>query len=192
MPRQREFDTEDVLRRAMEVFWRQGYAGTSMADLYAATGLKPGSLYGAFRDKEHLFRAAFEAYARHFRATLPEGLRGLAAIEAWLRLQAELAAGDPERRGCLIVNTMMERNAHAPATRALADDRLREIRRFFRENLEHAAGAGELPATLDRDRWADSLLGTVVSIMGLGRAGADRAVITNVAEAAVEAVRGMA
>ncbi len=185
MSRPRAFDIDAAAEQAMRVFWKSGYASASMADLYAATGLKPGSVYAAFGDKEGLFQKAFETYAARFRATLPDGLTGLAAIEAWIGVQADLSVEDPERKGCLIVNTVAERHAHSDATHAMAQGRMDEIRAFFRTALEQAATAGDLKAETDLDLWADSLTGAVVSLMTLGRAGADEAVIRNVARAAL-------
>ncbi|MGX9965199.1 TetR/AcrR family transcriptional regulator [Roseomonas sp. F4] len=188
MARPREFDTEAVVRQAMEVFWRRGYAATAMSDIYEATGLKPGSVYAAFGDKETLFQRAFAAYARHFRATLPTGPTGLPAIRAWLDAQVRLATEDPERRGCLIVNTVMEREVHSEATRALAQGRLQEIRDFFVEHVALAVRDGALPDGTAVPAKADALLGAVVAIMSLGRAGADRTTIAHVAEGAIAAL----
>ncbi len=167
----------------MEVFWKRGYAATSMSDIYEATGLKPGSIYAAFKDKEALFRRCFEAYSEHFRRTLPADYSGLAAIRAWLSLQAQLSADDPERKGCLIINTVTERDVHSAATRALATGRLQEIRDFFTRHLTLAIERNELPAHLSIDVQADALLGAVVSIMALGRAGADKRQIEHIAVA---------
>jgi TetR/AcrR family transcriptional repressor of nem operon len=169
----------------MAVFWRRGYVASAMSDIYAATGLKPGNLYATFRDKEGLFQAAFETYAKQFRATLPQGVKGRAAIIAWLRTQADLATRDPERRGCLIINTITEREAHSPSSQALAQARLREIRDFFSDNLAIAIRDDEMPGTADRDRLADALVGAVVAIMSLARAGAAEAMIRHVAEQAI-------
>ena len=188
MARPRGFDLDSVLDRAMALFWRRGYAETSMADVYAATGLKPGSLYGAVRGKDELFRLAFERYAGHFRASLPGGLEGRAAIEAWLQVQVDLGAADPERRGCLIVNTIVERDVHPEATRALAQGRLADIRGFFLRHLGIAAARGEIGAGILAERQADALTGTVVAIMSLARAGADRDMLQNLADAAVLAL----
>jgi len=188
MSRPRAFDIDTVAEQAMLVFWKSGYAGASMADLYAATGLKPGSVYAAFGDKERLFQAAFQAYAAHFRATLPAETTGLAAIEAWIDLQADLSSQDPERKGCLIVNTVSERQSHTPETQAMAQARLDEIGAFFRSALDQAASEGDLPAATDIDLWADSLTGAVVSIMTLGRAGAEERTIRNVAKATLAAL----
>lgn len=185
MSRPRAFDIDAVTEQAMQVFWKSGYAAASMTDLYAATGLKPGSVYAAFGDKERLFQRAFETYAAHFGATLPSGLQGLAAIEAWLGVQADLSVADPERKGCLIVNTVAERHAHSAETRAMAQGRMDEIRAFFRTALDQAADAGELRPGTDPDLWADSLTGTVVSLMTLGRAGAEETLIRNIARAAL-------
>ncbi len=173
----------------MTVFWRKGYVATSMADLYAATGLKPGNLYATFVDKETMFRRAFDAYADHFRGSLPKDLSGLAAIRAWLDTQARLATGDPDRKGCLIVNTITEREAHSAATQAMAKDRLDEICTFFRNALREAIVAKELPASTDIAHHAAALTGAVVAIMSLGRAGADPSTIDSVATAASDALR---
>jgi TetR/AcrR family transcriptional repressor of nem operon len=55
MARPAEFDRNDVLNKAMDVFWRTGYTATSVSDLVHATNLKPGSLYAAFNSKRGLF-----------------------------------------------------------------------------------------------------------------------------------------
>ena len=58
--RPREFDAEETVDRAMRTFWRRGYRAVSMTDLTEATGLGRASLYGAFGDKDALFRQAAE------------------------------------------------------------------------------------------------------------------------------------
>ena len=60
--RPRGFDRDAALRRAMELFWRRGFEGVSMADLTAAMGIAAPSLYAAFVSKEALFREAIALY----------------------------------------------------------------------------------------------------------------------------------
>ncbi len=189
MARPKAYDQDAVLDAAMRVFWRKGYVGTSMADIYGATGLKPGNLYATFTDKETLFHRAFEAYINLFRSSLPEGLSGRAAIHAWLDTQARLATEDPDRKGCLIINTVTEREAHSPRTQALAMERLDEITDFFRTELQAAHRAGEIAADADIEGGAAALTGTVFAIMSLGRAGASATTIRHVAEQAKLLVR---
>src|ERR1700744_715744 len=72
--RPREFDLDDAVRDALEVFRRRGYHGASMVDLLAGTKLSRGSLYKAFPDKRTLFFAAFDLYAGEALARLREKL----------------------------------------------------------------------------------------------------------------------
>ena len=58
--RPRAFDSEKALEKALEVFWRKGYDGTSLADLTEAMGINKPSLYSAFGNKEQLFIKAIE------------------------------------------------------------------------------------------------------------------------------------
>uniref|UniRef100_UPI0013D4696D TetR/AcrR family transcriptional regulator n=1 Tax=Klebsiella aerogenes TaxID=548 RepID=UPI0013D4696D len=60
--RPRRFDRDEVLRKAMELFWRRGYDGASLADLTAAMGINSPSLYACFGSKEQLFRDAVALY----------------------------------------------------------------------------------------------------------------------------------
>ena len=73
--RPRAFDTEKALDRAMRVFWRKGYLGTSLSDLTDAMGINRPSLYAAFGNKESLFHKALKHYSQGPSAYLGEALR---------------------------------------------------------------------------------------------------------------------
>src|SRR3990170_7485783 len=62
--RPRAFDADQVLDRALQVFWRKGYEGATLCDLTKAMGINPPSLYAAFGNKEGLFRKALDRYWR--------------------------------------------------------------------------------------------------------------------------------
>lgn len=189
MPRPKACDEIAVQQAAMLVFRRKGYVATSMSDSYAATGLKPGNLYATFTDKETLFRRAFDACASQFRASLPQGLQGRAAIVAWLDTRARLAIDDPKRKGCLIINTVTEREAQSPETRALATARLDEITTFFRTELTAAQALHEVPKDIDIPQAAAALTGAItaiMAIMALGRARSDATTIRAVAQSAAK------
>ncbi|MCE0540845.1 TetR/AcrR family transcriptional regulator, partial [Kineosporia rhizophila] len=61
--RPRGFDADQALDRAVEVFWRHGYDGTSLSDLTSAMGINRPSLYAAYGNKEQLFHRAVARYA---------------------------------------------------------------------------------------------------------------------------------
>jgi len=60
--RHRSFDKDNALEKAMQVFWQNGYPGTSLTDLTNAMGINKSSLYAAFGNKEELFNQVIEFY----------------------------------------------------------------------------------------------------------------------------------
>ena len=64
--RPRKFDKEHALEAAMLVFWRNGYSGTSLADLTNAMAINKPSMYAAFGNKEQLFKASLEQYINQY------------------------------------------------------------------------------------------------------------------------------
>ena len=64
MGRPKQFNREGVLDRAIPVFWKYGFANTTVQHLEEATGVNKSGLYSEFRDKEDLFLASLERYAQ--------------------------------------------------------------------------------------------------------------------------------
>ena len=111
--RPRTFDEEQVLDRAMEIFWRDGYASASMQALLAHMGISRQSLYNTFGCKRRLFLRALDRYiclkAEPMLAGLEHEDAGLAAIEAFFeRMEAGARSGAAMKRPCLIGKTCME------------------------------------------------------------------------------------
>ncbi len=103
--RPREFDLDDAVRDALEVFRQRGYHGASMVDLIEGTRLSRGSLYKAFPDKRALFFAAFDLYAREALERLHEKLRqgnAREGIRTALLHYAHISAQACGQKGCLI------------------------------------------------------------------------------------------
>lgn len=114
MARLREFDTEEALEKAMNIFWEHGYLGASVETLLAGMGLSRGSLYKAFKSKKQLFLRVLERYReKHVEPAAAflmgedrhnEDRTGADRIDAlFSSLIASINGGD--RRGCLLCNT---------------------------------------------------------------------------------------
>src|SRR5262245_9944129 len=104
--RPRTFDMGEALDRALDVFWRKGYEGASVADLTEAIGINPPSLYAAFGSKEGLFKAALDRYEADHAERWNEALAARTAREVVSRLLMGVAEdlGDKSKpRGCLMV-----------------------------------------------------------------------------------------
>lgn len=186
MVRQREFDLDEVLAIAMDLFWQRGYINTSMKDVVQATGVQPGSLYSAFGDKEKLFQQALRKYTQEFfRASMPRHRPPLECIQQWFERLAQTMATDPNQKGCLIINTAMERDAHSPSTLAIIEDRLDEIESFFWQNLTQAKLDGDVPKSRDVDGTAKALLGAVVGMLAVARMRRDAQTLNSIATGAI-------
>jgi AcrR family transcriptional regulator len=190
MGRPREFDIEQALDRALELFWRKGYEGTSLSDLTRALGITRPSLYAAFGNKEALFLRVldrYEARAGAYRA------RALAASNAreYARLLLEGAAelhGDTRNpRGCLSVHGALACGAEAdPIRKELVARRAAGID-AIRQRLKLARKQGDLPADSDPDSLARYLSGVIYGMAVLSAGGATRRELRQVAEIALRA-----
>ena len=79
MPRQ-QFDKQAALENSVAIFWRQGFHGTSMQDIFDATKLKPGSIYHAFDNKEGLFKECLRFYTTVGHAHTAETLNAASTV----------------------------------------------------------------------------------------------------------------
>src|SRR5271169_122018 len=107
MGRPKNFSREEVLEKAMPVFWRHGFAHTSLQELEQATGVNKSGLYAEFRDKEDLFVACLRHYleSQEKRGLLIREPLGWKNVETFLK-NGPLNKG--EQQGCFSVNSMRE------------------------------------------------------------------------------------
>src|SRR5215467_10729184 len=108
--RPREFDIELALDRAMELFWRKGYEGTSLSDLTDTLGITRPSLYAAFGNKEALFRRALERYETNIVTYRQKALNATSAhdVARELLVGAANVFGDKKTpAGCLNVQSAL-------------------------------------------------------------------------------------
>jgi TetR/AcrR family transcriptional repressor of nem operon len=113
MPRTRAFDEEALLDAAIELFWTRGYRAASLTDLSAETGVTNGSLYQAYGSKWALFLIAYRRYCAARVATVSEAVvDGSGGIEPTVMAFFDAIIDDclshPDRRGCLMLNTVSE------------------------------------------------------------------------------------
>lgn len=158
MTRARPYDRETALDAALVLFWRKGYQATSLKDLEAALGMRPGSIYAAFSSKEALFGLALERYFERsrdaLRARLRQGPSPLAALAGHLREIARSGTGDPHRRACMLVKTLLNATPEDTAIAARAQLYLEAMLAEITAAFERARQRGELPDDADPVRLA--------------------------------------
>ncbi|MDX3968546.1 MAG: TetR/AcrR family transcriptional regulator [Bradyrhizobium sp.] len=191
MGRPREFDAEMALDQAMEVFWRHGYEGATIAQLTEAMGINPPSLYACFGNKEGLLKAALDRYTKLRNIWMEEVVAAptaRAVAERMLMGIAEKQTDPANPPGCLLVQggiacgSGSENVPFELATRrAQNEDQLRD--RFIRAKAE-----GDLKPTSDPAALARYVSAVSVGMGVMASSGADREALRQVASVAVQAV----
>ncbi|MEC0372741.1 TetR/AcrR family transcriptional regulator [Paenibacillus chibensis] len=168
MVRQREFDKEQALDEAMELFWKKGYEATSISDLTAAMGIQRPSLYAAFGGKEELFEAALRKYlnlhAARIRAKLHTNPSVKEAIRAFFGDLVEEGYRETPSKGCFCINTMVELAPHDEKFEILTREHEMYLAVIFQEAIRKGMKSGELAGSLDAKGLAQTL---VVALIGL-------------------------
>jgi len=187
--RPREFDPDQVLDAAMAVFWKNGYAGTGLAELESATKLGRQSLYGAFGDKRALFARVVDRYfdvvlKRHIIDALDAPGSARANVEKVIRAW-ESAAAAPDFNGCLVGNSSSEMGLHDPEMAELLRRKLELLEAAFHRALTRAQRAGELDAAADVRALARSFVVTAQGLSIICRVNRDRAFVRAVARDAL-------
>jgi AcrR family transcriptional regulator len=190
MGRPRAFDADAALDQAMEVFWRHGYEGATIAQLTEAMGINPPSLYAAFGSKEGLLKAALDRYSAKRASWMEEIASAPTAREVAERMlmgTADIQTDPANPPGCLLVqaglacgtgseNVPFELAAH----RAQTEDQLRD--RFVR-----AKAVGDLKETADPAALARYLSAVSAGMGVMASSGADREALRQVAAVSVKA-----
>ncbi len=172
MGRPAAFEREEVLQRAMNAFWEYGYSGIGVAELGKVMKLKPGSLYAAFRSKEDLFLAVLEMYGRQsitrIEAALAASDSPVDGIRRYFFQLADEIAGGKAKRGCLLVNTVLELGRHGGVVQEHVNSHLQRIEKLFKDALTEARDRGELPPDKDPKALAAFLMSGIWGLRVLG------------------------
>lgn len=192
MSRTKAFDPDTALLTAMEVFWRRGYADTSVQDLVDELGINRGSLYGTFGSKHDLFVAALGRYCGEAPEPILTALRADGPLMP--RLRGMLAAlvdhdlAEPVRRGCFLINSAMELPDDAD-TAALFARTTGTIRLALESAVRSAQTLGEIPPRVDPADAAAFLLTTLQGLRVLAKATGDREPLMASIDLALNALR---
>jgi TetR/AcrR family transcriptional repressor of nem operon len=189
MPRPKEFNPDDAIEKAMQVFWHKGYEATSMENLLTAMNLNRGSLYDTFGDKRQLFLNVIDRYCATFASSkyslLNQPGPALPTLRRFIVGMIEGGLADPQRRGCLISNTIMELSPHEQEIAARLRQALKWAEDMFFEILTRAKQQGELKKGQDPRALARFLITTMQGTIVMIKAGMPADVVKQTAETAL-------
>lgn len=153
MPRVKQFCEEDVLKKAMEIFWKKGFYATSMQELVDGMGINRASLYDSFGSKEELFDRAFRLYQRENQGMIREFLFSHRPVQkGFLSLfgfAIDGALRDPDAKGCFVVNATVEMVTQECALYSVLRDNRIDFEQLFLDYLQEGLTRGEISPEKD-------------------------------------------
>lgn len=192
MARQKEFDQNRVLDKAIDLFWNKGYEATSMQDLVEQMGVNRQSLYDTFGDKRALFLAALQRYREtngaHAIEVLQQPGSAKGAIRQVLESAVQQARDEQTRRGCFMANTMVELAPHDIQVARCVTENQDALHSALYQALLRAQAVGEIGQQHNLDNSAWYLVTTLHGLQVMSKAKTDPAVLQNVVEVALAAL----
>src|SRR5688572_17363918 len=184
----RQFDEQEVIAIALDVFWRKGLHDATMQDLATATGVQRGSLYNAYGDKEAIFLRAFDQYAGQFLETAGDALAQgdpAAKLRNFLDvIIVNMTSGSPPR-GCLTTRTALDAAISSTAVRRRLQDLLSQLEQLISKAI---SSAPDRPMPIDADRLARVVVTFTRGLAVMERAGYSRKQLKQAAATFVDAL----
>jgi TetR/AcrR family transcriptional regulator, transcriptional repressor for nem operon len=153
MPRNKAFQEEEVLERAMQVFWKKGYNATSMEDLVTGMGINRASLYDTFGDKKQLFLKILAFYQNQSNRNI-NALMALkkpspkAQLIAFVEFLMDESLESQEPRGCLLANATSEMALLDADICQFVTNNVHSFEKTFENLIQEGQALGEFKANI--------------------------------------------
>lgn len=189
MARTKEFDTEEVLSKAVGLFWSKGYNGASMQEIVDCLGLSRSSIYDTFGDKHQLFMEVLKKYSREGGDNLLANLADTPDIRGFVKkfFDAAIKDGleDKECKGCFIVNTTIELAPHNEEIKLLVQQNMASFEDAFTKAFAKGQAEGKIAKGLSARALARFVFNNISGIRVVAKSGADKKVLDDIVKVAM-------
>ena len=189
MARTKDFDEDEVLGKAIDLFWHKGYNGTSMQDLVDGLGISRSSLYDTYGDKHTLFIKALEGYQNENSGKVCAIINSGAPAKETIKKLLEYITGglleDKEHKGCFMVNAEVEVAPHDPEVSRLVCENDQQVEDAFYLVIKKGQENGEITNRQDARALARFTFNTVKGIRVTAKSTTDKAVFDDIIGLAV-------
>lgn len=181
MARNIEFDKDEILEKAMNIFWEKGFHGTSLSDLIEATGLHKGSLYNSFGSKEDLYLKALNYYGLRSHRSFEELEKPLIFLKSFFRRLVEEGVEKSNYNGCFVMNSNLEFGREGSKAQKLSKSLFDRTEENFEKIIRLAIENGELPKKTDVIESKRKLIVAAFSIREMSKFNKDRDFLESIA-----------
>lgn len=167
MPRKKQYNEQDVIEKAMQLFWRNGYETTSMHMLEKEMGINKFSIYASFGSKDGVFLESIKCYKQKLNKLIEElkkSSSGIESIKEYFQDFLEFSKDNEYGKGCLITNTANEIGQDSDKhIKGVLTDFIENVRTVFAEVLKQ-------DKTRDNEMIAKQADYLIISMFGLSSA----------------------
>ncbi|WP_342042803.1 TetR/AcrR family transcriptional regulator [Bacillus sp. OTU2372] len=182
MARHKEFDEAEVLRKAMVLFWRNGYEKTSMQDLVDYMHIHRRSIYDTFGDKQTLFLRALQLFEEIIEKRMEQQIKPINSVKLATRRLFEMVVFSDEEKppGCLIVNTAVELTLHDQEVADRISKSFGKTESFIYELLLQGQISKEISDQLDIEKSAQFIHNSLIGVRLLAKTTKDKEKLQNI------------
>jgi TetR/AcrR family transcriptional repressor of nem operon len=193
MARKKEFDEDQLLDKAVALFWDKGYHATSAQDLVDGLGINRSSLYNTYTDKRTLFTKSLRQYqAKNTNAVLSmlkNAVDARGAISQILHAVIKESEEDALAKGCFMVNTAVELSSHDKEIGALVAENNQSVEYAFTRTIEKGQADGQFTKTKDARALARFVFSTISGLRVSARSGVDKQTLEDIVDVALSALQ---
>jgi TetR/AcrR family transcriptional repressor of nem operon len=192
MARTKDFDENEVLAKAIQLFWHKGYNGTSMQDLVDGLGISRSSLYDTYTDKHTLFIKALESYQKAGAAKIECIINQDSSSKDIIRQLLALTTGelidDQQQKGCFLVNAGVEVAPHDQQVNQMVCQNDRQMEEAFYQVIKKGQDKGELNAGQDARALSRFILNSVKGMRVTAKSTTDKSIFEDIIKLTISAL----
>jgi TetR/AcrR family transcriptional repressor of nem operon len=181
MPWVKQFDVDESLEKAKELFWLKGFEATSMQELLSVMGINRGSFYDTFGSKNEVYLKVLKRYDEQSREAMFKLARKIKspkeAILFIFNETIEYVTGPKGYFGCLLANSVSEVAPHNEEAKKICNDAFQSTRNFLKMLIEEGIKAGEIRNDTDSEDLASTLFSLLLGLKVLARSSPERSVV---------------
>jgi TetR/AcrR family transcriptional repressor of nem operon len=192
MARTKDFDENEVLTKAIQLFWYKGYNGTSMQDLVDGLGISRSSLYDTYTDKHTLFVKALESYqtagAARIQEIVDNSVSAKETIKRLLQLATTDLLDDKQQKGCFMVNAEVEVAPHDAEVNNLVCKNDQQMEEAFYKVIQQGKDSGEIKNAQDARALARFVINAVKGMRVSAKSVTDKAFFDDIIALTISAL----
>ena len=192
MARTKDFDENEVLTKAIQLFWHKGYNGTSMQDLVDGLGISRSSLYDTYTDKHTLFVKALESYQNSGAARIQEIIDNSGSTKETVQKLLEMATtellDDKQQKGCFMVNAEVEVASHDAEVSNLVCKNDQQMEEAFYQVIKKGQESGEIKNQQDARALSRFIFNSVKGMRVTAKSTPDRSLFDDIIKLTISAL----